>query len=91
MEKIVLKNHKLIGYFIADQESRFYKSRAFTHILQVVQENPKLGEMKQKETRNGVRLLMSFKGVDSIDKAVQSLSQLQLPKKEVPIEQEITE
>ncbi len=91
MEKIVLKNNKLIGYFIADQESRFYKSRAFTHILQVVQENPKLGEMKQKETRNGVRLLMSFKGIDSIDKAVQSLSQLQLPKKEVPVEQEITE
>ena len=91
MEKIVLKNNKLIGYFIADQESRFYKSRAFTHILQVVQENPKLGEMKQKETRNGVRLLMSFKGVDSIEKAVQSLSQLQLPKKEVPKEQEITE
>ncbi|MDR9447920.1 MAG: transcription-repair coupling factor [Psychroflexus sp.] len=91
MEKIVLKNQKMIGYFIADQESRFYKSRAFTHILQVVQENPKLGEMKQKETRNGVRLLMSFKGVDSIDKAVQSLSQLQLPKKEVPIEQEIPE
>ena len=91
MEKIVLKNRKLIGYFIADQESRFYKSRAFTHILQVVQENPKLGEMKQKETRNGVRLLMSFKGIDSIEKAVQSLSQLQLPKKEVPVEQEITE
>ena len=91
MEKIVLKNRKLIGYFIADQGSRFYKSRAFTHILQVVQENPKLGEMKQKETRNGVRLLMSFKGVDSIEKAVQSLSQLQLPKKEVPKEQEITE
>ena len=90
MEKIVLKNNKLIGYFIADQESRFYKSRAFTHILQVVQENPKLGEMKQKETRNGVRLLMSFKGIDSIEKAVQSLSQLQLPKKEVPKEQEIT-
>ena len=91
MEKIVLKNNKLIGYFIADQESRFYKSRAFTHILQVVQENPKLGEMKQKETRNGVRLLMSFKGIDRIDKAVESLSQLQLPKKEVPKEQEITE
>ena len=91
MEKIVLKNRKLIGYFIADQESRFYKSRAFTHILQVVQENPKLGEMKQKETRNGVRLLMSFKGIDRIDKAVESLSQLQLPKKEVPKEQEITE
>jgi transcription-repair coupling factor (superfamily II helicase) len=91
MEKIVLKNNKLIGYFIADQESRFYKSRAFTHILQVVQEKPKLGEMKQKDTRNGVRLLMSFKGIDSIDKAVQSLSQLQLPKKEVPVEQETTE
>ena len=91
MDKVVLKNDKMIGYFIADQESRFYKSRAFTHILQVVQENPKLGEMKQKETRNGVRLLMSFKGIDSIEKAVQSLSQLQLPKKEVPVEQEITE
>ncbi len=90
MEKIVLKNHKLIGYFIADQESRFYKSRAFTHILQIVQENPQLGEMKQKETRNGLRLLMSFKATDSIEKAVKKLSKLQLPKKEVPVEQEIT-
>mgnify|MGYP000678146889 CR=1 FL=1 len=37
LEKIVLKKGKMIGYFIADQQSGFYQSATFTKVLQFVQ------------------------------------------------------
>ena len=32
-EKIVLKNEKMIGYFVSNQDSPLYKSKVFTRIL----------------------------------------------------------
>ena len=78
IEKIILKNNKLVGYFIADQSSRFYKSRAFSHIIQYLQENRNFGEMEQKETRNGLRLMIRFKRIKSIEEAVHKLQELQI-------------
>ncbi|MEM1260194.1 MAG: transcription-repair coupling factor, partial [Bacteroidota bacterium] len=40
LEKVVLKKGKFIGYFIADQQSPFYQTEAFTRILQYVQRHP---------------------------------------------------
>ncbi|WP_340066446.1 transcription-repair coupling factor [Ascidiimonas aurantiaca] len=74
LERVVLKKNKMIGYFIADQQSGFYQSNTFTKILQFVQANPKLCKMKEKETRNGLRLLLVFENVTSINKALNQLS-----------------
>ena len=79
MEKIILKNNKMVGYFIADQESRFYKSQAFSHIIQFLQQNRKFGFLEQKETRNGLRLMISFKHIQSVEQALSKLSALHLP------------
>lgn len=46
-EKIVLKNGILIGYFISNQSSDFYKSHIFSKILSFVQKKPKLFKMKE--------------------------------------------
>src|SRR5690606_7290527 len=56
-EKIIMKQGKLIGYFINDQQSSFYQSKNFTKVLQYVQTNPRTCQMKEKQTRNGLRLL----------------------------------
>ena len=74
MEHLVLKNNKMIGYFIADQKSAFYQSDGFMKMLQLVQQNSAIGKLKEKETKNGLRLLLSFDGVQNINKAIALLS-----------------
>ena len=37
-----MKQGKLIGYFINDQQSAFYQSPSFTKVLQFVQTHPRL-------------------------------------------------
>lgn len=73
LEKIVLKKGKLIGYFISDQQSPFYQSDTFTKVLQYVQSNPQHCTLKEKETRNGLRLLLVFEGISSVEKGLTAL------------------
>ncbi len=80
LEKIVLKQGKMIGYFIADQQSGFYQSPNFTKVLQFVQANAALCKMKEKQTRNGLRLLLVFEGISSVEKALEALAPLALKK-----------
>jgi transcription-repair coupling factor (superfamily II helicase) len=73
LEKVVLKKGKFIGYFIADQQSGFYQSPAFTQVLQYVQSHPQQAKLKEKQTRNGLRLLLVFDRVTSVERALQVL------------------
>ncbi|NNE77379.1 MAG: DEAD/DEAH box helicase, partial [Pricia sp.] len=73
LEKIVMKKGKLVGYFVADQQSAFYQSTAFTKVLQFVQTHPKHCKIKEKQTRNGLRLLLVFDKITSVDKALDAL------------------
>ena len=73
LEKVVMKKGKLIGYFIADQQSDFYQSLSFTRVLQFVQSHSNICTMKEKQTRNGLRLLLVFERITSLDKALVAL------------------
>ncbi len=76
IEKIIMKQNKLIGYFINDQQSSFYQSPVFTKVLQFIQKNPAICKMKEKNTRNGLRLLVTFENIDTIKKALKVLQPL---------------
>jgi len=76
LERIVMKHKKLVGYFIADQNSGFYNSPAFSKILQYVQTHSREVTIKEKQTRNGLRLLLTIEGVNSVDKALKALAPL---------------
>ncbi|MEX0272873.1 MAG: transcription-repair coupling factor [Flavobacteriaceae bacterium] len=76
LEKVVLKKKKLIGYFIADQQSDFYQSPVFTHVLKYVQTHPRTCQLKEKQTRNGLRLLLVFEGIARIDGALEALGKM---------------
>ncbi|MBT8239419.1 MAG: transcription-repair coupling factor, partial [Croceitalea sp.] len=76
LEKVVLKKHKFLGYFIADQQSKFYQSPVFTHVLQYVQSHPQQCKLKEKQTRNGLRLLLVFDRINSVDEALKVLEPL---------------
>jgi transcription-repair coupling factor (superfamily II helicase) len=72
-EKIIMKQNKCIGYFIKDQQSSFYQSAGFTKVLQYIQNHPTACKMKEKQTRQGLRLLLTFENIKSVDNALKAL------------------
>ena len=72
-EKIIMKHEKLVGYFVSDQQSNFYKSYSFTKVLKFVQTNPLSCKMKEKQTRKGLRLLLTFENINSVERALAAL------------------
>jgi len=76
LEKVVMKHNKLIGYFISDQQSSFYQSSNFTRVLNYIQNNPTACKMKEKQTRSGLRLLITFEKISTIEKALNALQQI---------------
>ncbi len=75
-EKVILKQKRMIGYFISDQQSEFYQTNAFTKTLSYVQQNPKTCVMKEKQTKNGLRLLITFIRIDSVKTALEILQRI---------------
>ena len=73
IEKVIMKKGKLVGYFINDQQSNFYQSANFTKILKYIQHNPSPGKMKEKQTRNGLRLLLAFENIKTVEQALAAL------------------
>jgi transcription-repair coupling factor (superfamily II helicase) len=77
LERVVMKQRKLVGYFVADQQSNFYQSEVFTKVLNFVQTHSQIVKMKEKKTRNGLRLIITFEHIISIEKALQALRYFQ--------------
>ncbi|SCX90338.1 transcription-repair coupling factor [Flavobacterium anhuiense] len=71
IEKLVLKQGKMIGYFVSDQQSDYYQSVKFRNVLNFVQKHAALCKMKEKQTVNGLRLLLTFENVKSIKRALE--------------------
>jgi transcription-repair coupling factor (superfamily II helicase) len=73
IERLMMKQGKMIGYFIGDQQSDFYQSNRFMKVLQFAQRNGNVCKIKEKETKNGLRLLLTFDNVKSVNKALELL------------------
>ena len=73
LEKVVMKQGRLIGYFINDQQSAFYQSHGFTNVLKYIQMNPQAAKMKEKQTRTGLRLLLTFEHIKTVKQALSVL------------------
>ena len=82
LEKVVMKNGKFIGFFIADQQSPFYQSEVFTRVLQFVQTSGGRVTMKEKKGAKGLRLLLRSDEAGSIDAVIGLLNPLM--EQEVP-------
>lgn len=76
IERLVLKQSKMIGYFISNQQSEFYQSSKFSQVLQFVQQNSAICTLKEKETKKGLKLLITFSHVNSINKALNLLQKI---------------
>ena len=69
-EKVILKQGKFIGYFVAKQDSPYYESPKFTRVLSYIQKYPTASEMSEKN--NKLRLI--YTDVESVRKAIDLLS-----------------
>lgn len=73
LERVIMKKNKMVGYFIADQGSAFYNSEIYRKILNYVLSQSQGVTVKEKETRNGLRLIITFEGISSVDQALKAL------------------
>ena len=76
IEKLVMKQNKMICYFVSDQQSSYYQSGRFNQVLKFVQKQSQLCKMKEKQTPNGLRLLLTFENVKSIKKALELMEMI---------------
>ncbi len=68
-EKLVVRNGKMLGYFVADQSSPYFQSPAFSRVLEYIKNNPREAGMKEKNQK----LMMVFQDVDTVEKALAAL------------------
>ena len=73
LERVIIKQGRFIGYFISDQQSDFYQTKNFSTVLAFAQNNPDRVKIKEKNTRKGLRLLLTIEHVSSISKALSIL------------------
>lgn len=69
MEKIILKNKKMICHFISDPQSPFYQSPVFSQVLRYVQTHPQNCRMKEGNNR----LSLTFEKVKTVKQAKEVL------------------
>ncbi|TXC81832.1 transcription-repair coupling factor [Luteibaculum oceani] len=72
-ERLKIKSGKMLGYFIADKDSMYFQSEAFTKILQFVAS----GKNCKLKEKNG-KLYMIFEGINTVKKALNALAPLQV-------------
>ena len=72
IERIMMKNHKLVMYFISNMDSPFFNSPAFSQVLNYVQNNPRRCQMREK---NG-KLTLSFERIPSVNEALSKIKSI---------------
>jgi len=73
-EKLVLRNGRFTCHFISNPESLYYQSAQFTAILEYIKTNPPNCKMKEEKEK----LILVFKDVSTINRALQELGDLPL-------------
>ncbi len=71
-EKIILKNNKLVGYFVPSQNSPYFQSESFNKVLAFVQNNSRLCRIKEGQGK----LSLTFDGIRTIEEAINILKRI---------------
>ncbi|MFT5857947.1 MAG: transcription-repair coupling factor (superfamily II helicase) [Flavobacteriaceae bacterium] len=69
IEKLVLKAGKMLGYFVANPKSDYYKSAVFTKVLDYVQKHPSGVKLSEKNDR----LRVIYSNVNDLEVAMKRL------------------
>ncbi len=69
MEKIILKNNKMLCYFVSNQESPFYQSPVFQQVLNYVQKHVNGCQMREQKNK----LTLAFDKIEKVNDAINVL------------------
>ena len=72
LEKLVLKQNKMIGHFISNPQSKFYETETFTAVLNYIQHATK--GCKISEANDRLRII--YDDVKDINKAYEKLNEI---------------
>lgn len=72
LEKVLIRSGQLVGYFPGNQDSPYYQSDTFTHVLNYIKDNPHSCFLRQ----NKQKLTIKFRGVNSVQDAINKLKPL---------------
>ncbi|HLW07473.1 MAG TPA: transcription-repair coupling factor, partial [Marinilabiliaceae bacterium] len=72
VEKLIYKNRSVRIQFVSNQESPFYKSQVFSHILQWLQQNSNMAKMEEKQGK----LWLVIKKADSLNAILTLLEEM---------------
>lgn len=84
IEKIILKENKMICYFVSDQQSPFYRSALFLKIVQFVQKNDSKANMREINHK----LTLSFTHVPNVETAGHILEEMMVATKDPAVQKE---
>jgi len=79
LERLVIKSEKLVGYFIANPQSAFYETEAFTYSLNAIMKHQSGYRLVQQNDK----LRLVVEPIRHIKDAFEKLSQLKLPQSQV--------
>jgi transcription-repair coupling factor (superfamily II helicase) len=71
-ERISIKNNRITIYFVSNQQSPYYQTHVFTNILNYIQKNHRVFQMKEGKDR----LTMSSDGIKNVISAIHLLDRL---------------
>ena len=72
-EKLILKNKKMICQFVSNKNDPFYNSEKFQSLLNSINTNHEICELKEKKSNKGDRLLLVFKDVCTVQDGIDCL------------------
>ncbi|MGB5988230.1 MAG: transcription-repair coupling factor [Marinifilaceae bacterium] len=72
IEKVILKNYKLVFFFIANQSSPFYESEAFQKVIRYLQANGNICEMKERTNKLSL-IFTDIKAVRRIEEILKDI------------------
>ncbi|MCL2131515.1 MAG: transcription-repair coupling factor [Lentimicrobiaceae bacterium] len=73
-EKLILKQGKLVAYFLSNPQSPYFQGTQFTHILQLLQKQPHFGYLRE----NGNKFSLTISKVNNVRQAIEVLEKLKV-------------
>ncbi len=70
IEKLILKNGRMTAYFVANNESPYYKSETFGSVIDYIQKHPRNSQLKEKNSKRS----MIINPVTSVSKGYEILN-----------------
>ncbi|MCF6183384.1 MAG: transcription-repair coupling factor, partial [Bacteroidales bacterium] len=70
IEKIILRNQKMLCYLVSNKESLYYQSDIFGNILEFIKKYPKKTMLKERKNK----LTMTFQDIKSVKEAIAVLT-----------------